>query len=141
MSPQLAGSCHCGGIEVELATQTTEDEIVPRACGCDFCLKHRPNWFSDSNGAPTISHTIEPTRYRFGTETADFLFCPNCGVVIAAIGENAGRKIAVFNLNCLDAKQDWSLRAQGVDYDGEQTDDRSSRRAKNWMPVTLEQRN
>ena len=138
MSHELPGSCHCGAIRVTLSTRFAENEVAPRACGCDFCLKHRPNWFSDTEGLLTIAHTVEPTRYRFGTETADFLICPRCGVVIAAVCESEGKTIGVFNLNCLDAEQDWTARAQGVDYEGEQIGDRLARRGTNWMSVTLE---
>lgn len=137
MSYQHPGSCHCDAFRVTLDTKLAEREIAPRACGCDFCLKHRPNWFSDTKGSLAIAHTVEPHRYRFGTQTADFLICPRCGVVIAATCESDGRTIGVFNLNCLDADQNWSARAQGVDYDGERTDDRLARRDANWMPVEL----
>ena len=136
---QHHGSCHCGAIRVTLSTRTAEDEIVSRACGCDFCLKHRPNWFSDPEGSLTVTLTVEPIRYRFGTKTADFLICPRCGVVIAATCKIEDREIGVFNLNCLDAERDWSVLAQGVDYEGEQSGDRLARRAQNWMPVKLEQ--
>ncbi len=86
----------------------------------------------------TLTHSVEPLRYRFGTETADFLICPICGVVIAATSERGQGMIGVFNLNCLDAGEDWSTRAQIVDYEGEETGDRLARRAKNWMPFKLE---
>ncbi|MBV7267180.1 hypothetical protein [Erythrobacter ani] len=132
-----SGACHCGAIGVALSTDLAAHEIAPRACGCDFCLKHRPNWFSDRSGHLTIIHSITPNRYRFGTQTADFLICPNCGVVVAAVCESDGEALGVFNLNCLEANHDWSQRAVSVDFDGEDTGDRLARRAANWMPVAL----
>ncbi|MBD2841947.1 GFA family protein [Erythrobacter rubeus] len=120
-----------------LTTQFAEDEIAPRVCGCDFCLKHRPNWFSDRTGQLAVNYAVEPTRYRFGSETADFLICPRCGVVVAAICKSDGKTIGVFNLNCLEAHQDWPAQAQDVNYDGEELQNRVERRAANWMPVSL----
>ncbi len=122
---------------MKLQTAFVIEDISPRACGCDFCLKHKPVWFTDASGVLEINARIEPLRYRFGTETADFLMCPNCGVLIAAVSDNASSTIGVFNLNCLDAKRDWAGCAAAVDYSNEQTGDRLSRRAKHWMPVTL----
>ncbi|NVE93703.1 hypothetical protein HUO12_02210 [Altererythrobacter sp. JGD-16] len=116
----------------------TVADISPRECGCTFCVKHKPAWFADNAGELSLECTIEPSRYCFGTETADFLFCPQCGVVIAAVSESEGRMLGVFNLNCLEVQQDWSARAATVDYDGEDAAERRTRRAANWMPVSIQ---
>ena len=33
-------SCHCGNISVELRFSKELSAYVPRACDCDFCIKH-----------------------------------------------------------------------------------------------------
>lgn len=137
MSSSHSGSCHCGAITATFDTSLELEAIHPRACGCTFCVKHKPAWFADNYGKLSLDCTIEPTRYRFGTKTADFILCPKCGVVVAATCAIDGSDYAVFNLNVLDVERDWAASAQPVDFDGEGTGDRLSRRAKSWMPVTL----
>jgi hypothetical protein len=76
-------------------------------------------------------------RYRFGTRTSDFLICRHCGVLIAAVTELSEGVRAVVNVNCLDDRGRFTSIPMMHDFDGETIDNRSSRRAANWMPAVL----
>ena len=76
-------------------------------------------------------------RYRFGTRTCDFLICRRCGVFIAAVAEMGGAVRAVVNVNCLEDRGSFTSVPTMHEFQGETIDDRSSRRAANWMPAVL----
>ena len=135
MRHRHSGSCHCGSIVFSFETDIALEHLAPRQCGCSFCTKHQINWFAEPNGKLTITHGIEPIRYRFGTETADFLICPNCGVVLLATCHIDGHEYGIANINCLENQADWPAPASKSNFDGEGTDDRLSRRRKNWMQL------
>jgi hypothetical protein len=78
-------------------------------------------------------------RYRFGTRTCDFLICRRCGVFIAAVAEAGDGALAVVNVNCLDDRGRFTSAPTMHDFDDEAIDNRSSRRAANWMPAVLHQ--
>jgi hypothetical protein len=78
-------------------------------------------------------------RYRFGTRTCDFLICRRCGVFIAAVAEAGEGALAVVNVNCLDDRGRFTSIPTMHNFDGEAFDNRSSRRAANWMPAVLHQ--
>ncbi len=44
---------------------------------------------------------------------------------------------AVINVNCLEDRAAFTRPPATPDYDGEATDARLDRRARNWMPVAL----
>jgi hypothetical protein len=77
-------------------------------------------------------------RYRFGTRTCDFLICRRCGVFIAAVAGMNERLGAVVNVNCLDDRGRFTSVPVLHDFEGETIDNRSSRRAANWMPAVLQ---
>lgn len=72
-------------------------------------------------------------RYRFGTETADFLICATCGVVVAAISESADALRAVLNIATLDEVKTLDFDASDSDFDGESQDQRLERRTSRWI--------
>jgi hypothetical protein len=91
---------------------------------------------SDVEGAATIRWTEEPTIYRFGTGTAEFLICPRCGSCIAAVDRADGPPIAVLNLNAFDDPR-LDVPATATDFEGEASSQRSARRRRVWTPATL----
>jgi hypothetical protein len=133
----LDGACHCGAITLELETTRDPSELPVRACGCDFCVKHRPRYTSDPAGHVTIRLGDESnvSRYRFGHRLADFLVCRTCGVFVAAY-EPGGR--AVINLEVLRRRGELTgTPTVFTAYNSEDPAARTARRAKNWMPATL----
>lgn len=132
----VEGSCHCRNIRFRL-TWTREGPAIPvRACGCSFCVKHGGVWTSDPGGRIeiTIADDALVERYRFGTGTADFHVCRGCGVPPVVTSEIGGTVYAVANVNCFDNVDHGTFDRADTDFEGEGTDDRLARRARNWIP-------
>jgi len=131
----INGACHCGNISFTLDWLPTPSEIPARACGCSFCRKHGGVWTSTPTGALKIKvkEQASVSRYAFGTRTAEFHVCARCGVVPVVTSEIAGRLYAVVNVNTFDAVDASLLRRSSANFDGEGTDSRLERRARNWI--------
>jgi len=127
------GGCHCGALRLEFETAAP---LAPRACQCSYCRERRARWVSDPAGAATLTIAPETTRYRFGTGTADFLLCPQCGSCLAAVQEFAGAAFAVLNLNTFDDPHD-DLAGEPMNFDGETPDSRAARRRARWTPTRI----
>ena len=100
----LRGGCHCGRLRVAFATRLDPAGIKPRACDCSFCQKHGAAYVSDPSGRLSIS-MAEPDamrRYRQGSETAEFLFCGHCGILVAVIVDHDAHTYGAVNARCLD---------------------------------------
>lgn len=138
----LDGGCHCGALaarfETARAAERVMEDLGARFCGCSFCRKHGPRWGSDLAGRLTITARADapPTRYRFGHGTADFVFCPRCGVLLAAACAINRRTLAVANLNVFDAAASSEAPAPLMDHEAETPETRLARRAERWTPLT-----
>jgi hypothetical protein len=131
----INGACHCGNISFALEWLPDPTEIPARACGCSFCVKHGGVWTSNPNGSLKIE-VKEPSRvsrYMFGTRTAEFHVCSGCGVTPVVTSEIAGRLYAVVNVNTFEGVDAALLRRSSSNFDGEGTDSRLERRARNWI--------
>ncbi len=96
-------SCHCGGLRIEFSTGKNPADLVPRACDCSFCRKHGATYVSDPAGQLTVSsHQAALRKYRQGSDTADFLLCGRCGVLVAVVYEHDDRFHGAVNIGCLD---------------------------------------
>jgi len=73
-------------------------------------------------------------RYRFDTETADFLMCGHCGVYVGAQMEEAGRHYAIANLRTLECEGELGM-VQQMDFSRESVSERRARRSSRWTPV------
>ena len=74
------------------------------------------------------------TRYRFGHETADFMLCATCGVLMFAICPIDGNDYAVINANNFENLATEDLIQSVTNFDLESLDVRLARRKKNWTP-------
>ncbi len=131
----IHGKCHCGNIAFTLAWEPSPTEIAARACACTFCQKHGGVWTAYPQGALEIA-IAEPalvSRYAFGTRTADFHVCARCGVVPVVTSAIDGRVYAVVNVNAFEGVDPAMLRRSTASFDGEGTDSRLARRARNWI--------
>ena len=72
-------------------------------------------------------------RYRFGTESADFYICRNCGVV-PFVTSIAGARHAVVNVNSFEGVDGAEFEQSTADFDGESTEARLARRRRTWIP-------
>ena len=100
----LSGGCHCGQLRLRFSTTLDPASIVPRACDCSFCEKHGAAYVSDPAGqlSITMPNSEALHRYRQGSNTADFLLCAQCGVLVAVAFEQDTRLYAAVNARSLD---------------------------------------
>jgi len=132
---RIEGKCHCGNIRYVLEWPGDGSDIKIRACGCTFCTKHGGNWTShrDSELAADIHDAPLLSKYRFGTETAEFYVCARCGVVPFVTSTIDGHLYAVVNVNTFEGANPSSLPRTATNFDGEGTGERLERRKRNWI--------
>jgi hypothetical protein len=133
---RIHGSCHCGNIRVTLDWPGSGPAIPVRACSCGLCTKHRAAWTSHPDGRfyLRIEEHSRVTRYRFGTKTADFHICANCGAIPIVTCTIEGIRYAVFNINTFDDIDRSQLVETATNFEGETTQNRLARRRRNWTP-------
>ncbi|MGD0524836.1 MAG: hypothetical protein ABSE49_06825 [Polyangiaceae bacterium] len=130
------GGCHCGGIRVRLDSNLTPPRLGLRTDTCSFCVKQHARYTSDPGGELHLAfrEADRVRRYRFGTRTADFLFCEVCGVFVAVVMPEA--RLGIVNVNALDARADFlALPLHTADFDAESMDERLARRRARWTPL------
>ena len=131
----IRGRCHCGNVSFTLAWSPEPREIPARECGCSFCQKHGGVWTSCPAGALRVS-VMRPERvshYAFGTGTADFHVCADCGVVPLVTSRIAERLYAVVNVNAFENVDAALLKRAASSFDGETQEERLARRRRNWI--------
>jgi hypothetical protein len=130
------GRCHCGAIGFSFRTAQTPDNWPVRACQCRFCRSHGARTTSDPGGS-VIFHIADPAtllHYRFGSRTADFLVCRNCGTYVAAVVTSPRGHFATLNVNAI-ADITELPEAEPVSYEGESAEQKRERRERRWTPV------
>ncbi len=132
-----AGRCHCGAVRATLRTENVPRQWPLRRCTCSFCVRFGGVYTSDPSGQVEIHSSLELRRYRFGQRTADFLFCPTCGVYFGAACEIEGTKLAVLNVRVLEGIELDLTKAQPMDVDEETAELRNARRRRGWTPLVL----
>jgi hypothetical protein len=132
---RIEGKCHCGNIAFTLDWPDTSPEIPARACGCSFCLKHGGVWTANPKAslAVTLRDAALVSPYAFGTRTATFHVCARCGAVPFVTSMIENRRYAVVNVNAFEGVDPSRLRRGSVDFEGEDTQSRLARRARNWI--------
>ncbi|MEN9520261.1 MAG: hypothetical protein RLZZ381_2849 [Cyanobacteriota bacterium] len=101
---KYSGSCHCGNITFEMAVPQKLNLYNPRACDCNFCLKHRASYISDEKGklAISVKKKSKLNRYQHGDRIADFLICQTCGVLVGVCYETQEHLYATINICTLE---------------------------------------
>lgn len=131
----IPGSCHCGNISFVLDWKPEPTEIPARACTCSFCVKHGGVWTSCPAGSLRVS-IKDPARvstYSFGTKTADFHICSQCGVAPVVTSRIDGGLYAVVSVNALEGVDPSLLRRGSATFDDEVEEVRLARRKRNWI--------
>lgn len=128
------GSCHCRRLRIEFSTDRNPADFTPRACDCSFCRKHGAAYVSDPAGRLSITARQGVLRkYRQGSDTADFLLCGQCGVLVAVSFEHDNRVYGAVNIGCLDGDTGFMAPApaspQLLD-----ADEKVSRWSQLWIP-------
>lgn len=108
------GGCHCSKLRWNLETELSVTKLTPRACDCDFCIRHHAAWISDPKGTLTlyVLQTGVLQRYRQGSEQAEFIICRNCGVLVAVVAtDTRGTLLGAANRNAFDQREDFPAEA------------------------------
>jgi hypothetical protein len=132
----ISGGCHCGNIAFELLWEPDPVEIPARACTCSFCTKHGGVWTSCPTGILTVAITdpAHVSRYAFGTKTARFHICTQCGVVPVVTSDIDGKTYAVVSVNAFQGINRSLLKHASASFDAEDEQSRLARRKRNWIP-------
>jgi hypothetical protein len=132
---EFRGSCHCGQLRLAFSTALDPADIVPRACDCTFCQKHGAAYVSDPAGhlSITLANAGALRRYRQGSNTAQFLLCERCGVLVAVIFEQDTRVFGAVNARCLE-KSDGFVTAIPASPQWLAPDEKTARWSQLWMP-------
>ena len=134
---EYSGRCHCGLVAVTFKTEKEPGHWPLRRCTCSFCVRFGGIYTSDPTGEILMRSAETLRRYQFGQRTAEFLFCPACGVYFGAMTEIGGRKLAVLNVRVLDGVTPDHAMAQPMDFDDESVELRTTRRLRHWTPLSL----
>jgi hypothetical protein len=136
--PPLAGHCHCGAVRVLLDASRPTDELPLAACGCGFCRRHGALHTSDPAGHLHIEAAPGAVmRYRFGTRTAEFLMCAECGCYVAATMETEDGLLAVLNIRGVDLPGFEGRSPKTMSFDDQSADARVSWRRSRWTPAII----
>ena len=135
----IEGGCHCGNIRYRLVWPGEDDVIPSRACSCSFCRPRRATYTSHPEARldAVLADEAHLSRYRFGTSTADFFVCRQCGGMTFAVSEIDGHRYAVVNVFTFDEAEAMEFDVSSTDFDGETVEERLKRRARNWIPKVV----
>lgn len=76
--PTYRGGCHCGAVTFEFDAPDTVDMTD---CNCSLCvMTGYEHVFVEEADLRFLSGRDALLSYRFGTMTADHLFCGTCGI-------------------------------------------------------------
>lgn len=118
-------------------TERVPEHWPLRRCLCSFCIRFGGIYTSDPGGEIVVRTEKRLRRYAFGQRTAEFLFCPVCGVYFGAMTEIEGRRLAVLSVRVLDGVELDLATARPMDFDEESVELRTSRRLQHWTPLSL----
>jgi hypothetical protein len=133
------GGCHCGRLRWQFTTAMALADVVPRACDCDYCARHRAAWVSDAAGQLRIHASVAKLqRYRQGSGQAEFLLCRDCGVLVAVIAHSDdGRLLGAVNRNAFD-QRDAFMAETVVSPQRLAAETRLERWSQLWTPAELD---
>ena len=132
--PTRSGGCHCGKLRYTYSFPDV-DSLPARACSCSFCLKHG-GVYTSHPAAELVVDATEPDNtglYRFGHETAEFVLCRTCGVLVYAQCKIDGTLRAVLNINTFDDDDGPVFDRSVTNFDDETVAQRLERRERNWI--------
>ena len=81
----------------------------------------------------SVKDRARPSKYAFGTKTAEFHLCTACGVVPVVTSQIDGRLYAVVSVNAFENVEPELLRRSPSTFEGENEQARLSRRKRNWI--------
>jgi hypothetical protein len=139
----ISGGCHCGNIRIDLELAHAPEIYHPRACDCDFCVKHNAAYVSDPQGSLVIhiQDDLMIGKYRQGSGQAEFLCCSNCGVLVGVMYRNGGQYHAAVNARAVQGGKPFGPE-QSVSPKKHSAEDKVQRWLEIWFPsVSIETHN
>lgn len=111
-----------------------------RACYCSFCRSHGAITTSDPAGTLAFrsADATRVQRYRFGSRSADFLICRDCGVYVGAQMATDQGRCGALNVLALRPLLTVLPDAGPKDYGAETGEVRRLRRESRWTPLAAE---
>lgn len=106
---EYIGGCHCQNIVLKLEITARQSMGPPRACDCNFCLKHGAAYISDNNGRLFIGvkNVSKLSKYRHGDRIAQFLVCQVCGVLVGVSYRDGDCLYASVNSKAIAQSEDF----------------------------------
>lgn len=97
---KIPGGCHCGNISYVAEFPNEPSSYIPRACDCKLCSSHGASYTADNKGTLLIKikNTNDVSKYRQGSQIAEFLICKICGVMIGVCYEENGSIYGAINI-------------------------------------------
>ncbi len=112
------GGCHCGAVRFEVRAPV---DIVIAHCNCSICqltgYQHLDVEIPDFR---LLTGKDNQTSYRFGTHTADHLFCQCCGIKSFYIPRSNPGGLSI-NFRCIN--KDGFKNIIFEDFDGQNWED------------------
>ena len=96
--------CQCGHITFKVDLPEDLSEYSPRQCDCDFCVPRKISYLSDPQGILFIDKKDFANTKMQGDKIAEFICCPKCDDVIAAIFKTKDEFKGAANANLLAEK-------------------------------------
>jgi hypothetical protein len=131
----ISGRCHCGNVAFELDWPRAPDVIHARTCTCSFCRSHGATWTSHPKAklAVAVRDSSRVNVYRFGSGTADFHVCMDCGGVPFVSCLLDGIRHAVVNVNVFDDAARALVQTAPESFESEELEGRLERRKRTWI--------
>jgi hypothetical protein len=98
---KVSGGCHCGAVRFE--AEVPQPPVPALDCNCSVCrMTGFVHIMVEHEDFELLTGREALASYRFGTATADHLFCRHCGVK-SFYQPRSHRNAWSVNANCLDA--------------------------------------
>ncbi len=122
------GACHCGAVRFEVDAPA---ELETVECNCSICTKSGYlHLIVPAARFRLLSGREQVTTYRFGTRTAEHLFCTTCGIKSFYIPRSNPDGYSV-NVRCLEPSTIKRMTVQPFDgKNWEQNADRLASRSR-----------
>ncbi len=118
------GACHCGAVSFEVDAPA---ELEALECNCSICTKSGYlHLIVPAARFRLLSGREQLATYRFGTRTAEHLFCTICGIKSFYIPRSNPDGYSV-NVRCLEASMIKRMTVQP--FDGENWEQNAERLA------------
>ena len=100
MKAIYSGSCHCGGVAIEV--EGSIDSAL--ACNCSICARRASLlWFVPRSSLRLKTPDGEAGTYQFNKHVIRHRFCPKCGIHVYGEGTDPkGNAVAAVNLRCVE---------------------------------------